>query len=112
MENQFCENQPTNKENNYYSDKSKRVKDITIGFFGGLAFWITALGFFFSLKNIFTVLWIVIIINLLAIALFIFLKRYYISIGIILLATIPPAILGGCLLLIRQYNIKYRCSPQ
>jgi hypothetical protein len=106
MEEQFQENQDfSDSKEDFYTDRSKKVSDLLIGFFGGLGYIALAFTFFVlsyhKIESIFNILLsIAIIIYLLAILFFFYIKRKYLSIGLILLVTVPPAIIGGCLILI------------
>ena len=105
MEKEFQENERlSNSSYNFYTNRSLKVKDLMIGFFSGFGYIILAFLLVFisydiseSFGVIITVA--VVIFYLLAI-LFFFYKRFYLSIGLILLVTVPPAIIGGCLALI------------
>jgi hypothetical protein len=102
MEKQFQpDTDPSYSNNDFYTDRSKKVKDLLLGLTGGLTYCIFS-GILVSSFYKIQFLWIALIILYLAlIFFFLFIRRYYLSIGLVLLVTVPTAIVGGCMLLIR-----------
>lgn len=100
MEEQLLDDQLNNKpDDNYYADRSRRVRDIGSGLGFGLIYVILSLSLLSSSRT-FAYAWVVIVLYLIAILFFFLKKRHYISIGLILLVAVPLAIVGGCLLII------------
>jgi hypothetical protein len=101
MEEQLSDNRiNNNSDDNYYVDSSKKASDIFIGIGLGILYCILS-GILLGSVNSISLLWILIPLYIAGILYFFFIRRYYLSIGLILLITTPLVIFGGCLLLIR-----------
>lgn len=97
MEKQSEEN--NKKSEPFYTERSKRTKDITLGAVGGFFYVVVSFAALMSFRIIGIYSWLFFIIYLLLISFFIFKKKHYISIGLIAIVVIPFAIIGGCLAL-------------
>ena len=97
MENQFQEN----------SDKKSvnKTLDIFIGIFGGIGYVILSIIVLTSVKYFIPFLWGIIALYVIAIFLCFYIKRHYISIGLISIIAVPLSIFGGCMLLMNGLKI-------
>jgi uncharacterized membrane protein len=101
-------NHPVNSDQDYYSKKSNKVKDIATGVLLGFLYLILmtslSIWMFGSLKeNMATILSVILVaLYLLAIPVLFLKKKRYIAIGLILLVVVPLAIFGGCLFIINS----------
>ena len=97
MENQFQEN----------SDKKSvnKTLDLFIGILGGIGYVILSIIVFTSVKYFIPFLWGIIALYVIAIFLFFYIKRHYISIGLISIIAVPLSIIGSCMLLWKSIYI-------
>lgn len=95
------ENQLNEKQNNeFYSQKGKKTGDLGNGILAGLGYVIFAFLIIISLKGNSAAILTAILIYLAGVVFYLFKRRGYFALGLVLIVVVPLAIFGGCMALL------------